>query len=131
LANWDGFSRTNYFRVKDVAAFRKTMEQYEVQVWTKDDTDTCDWFGLGANDGDWPSYNPETDEDIWFPEILAKHLVDGEVAILQTVGAERLRYLTGYAIAINGRGEHVEVSINQIYDLAKAKFGVEPTEACY
>jgi hypothetical protein len=48
-------------------------------------------------------------------------------------GAEKLRFITGYAEAINSKGERVSVNIDTIYDLAKQKFGkdVEVTPAQY
>ena len=61
MANWYGSSRTNYVRVKDADAFRKDMEQYEVEIFTNRDDQQM--FALGANteDGEWPGYDPETD----------------------------------------------------------------------
>lgn len=46
---------------------------------------------------------------------ISSHLADGEVAILQEVGAEKLRYLTGYSIAVNSLGQTFSVDIDDIY----------------
>lgn len=132
MANWYGSSRTNYFRVKDADAFRRAMEQFEVDVWNKEGDATL--FGLGANteDGGWPSYDMETDEDFDFADKVSPHLAEGEICVMQTIGAEKLRYLSGFATAINHLGERVDVSIRDIYQLAKDKFKVEHiTEATY
>jgi hypothetical protein len=35
---------------------------------------------------------------------VAGHLVEGSVAVFIEVGAEKLRYLTGWAVAVNSSG---------------------------
>jgi len=52
--------------------------------------------------------------------MLATHLEEGWVAIVQEVGAEKLRYITGFATAINSKGETQDISIGQIYQKAEA-----------
>jgi hypothetical protein len=54
---------------------------------------------------------------------LSEHLMDDSIAIVMGAGAEKLRFITGYAEAINSKGERVDININSIYDLAKQKFG--------
>jgi hypothetical protein len=62
---------------------------------------------------------------------------EGDVLVVQVVGAEKLRYLTGYSEAFIRRGENVErvsMSINDIYPLAAKTFGISEasiTEATY
>ena len=53
-------------------------------------------------------------------KMLATHLEEGWVAIIQEVGAEKLRYITGFAIAINSKGEIQDVNIGDIYKRAEA-----------
>jgi len=50
---------------------------------------------------------------------IAELLVDGEVAIFYEIGNEKLRYLTGYAVAVNNKGERREVSLYSIEEIAK------------
>ena len=52
-------------------------------------------------------------------KMLATHLEEGWVAILQEVGAEKLRYITGYSLAVNHLGETVDIDINNIYQKAE------------
>ena len=52
-------------------------------------------------------------------EELALHLKAGEVAIVMECGAEKLRYVSGWAVAINSKGERETVDLCQIYDKAK------------
>jgi len=133
MADWHGSSRTNYFHVKDAQAFREAMSKFDVEVW--DDKEDPALFGLGCGDdsnGDWPSYDIESDDDFEFVDKVWPHLADGEVAVFQTIGAEKLRYLSGYSIAVNHTGERVSVGLGDIYELAKRTFNVEHvSEATY
>lgn len=126
MADWYGTARSNYFRVKDEAAFRETFGKVEVEIVT----DTQGRFGLLARDeyGGWPSYTFEDDlaagdddepQDFDIVATLSEHLATGEVAVLMEVGNEKMRYVTGRAIAVNGRNETAIVDLNDIYDLAR------------
>ncbi len=42
-------------------------------------------------------------EDFDLVEELAQHLADGEIAVLVEAGAEKLRYITGDAVAVRNR----------------------------
>jgi hypothetical protein len=132
MANLNGTSRTNFFKVKDATAFTQAMTDYDVDVLLEDETDDCMTFSLvpTTDGGDWPNFDARTDSNFWIPEIVAAHLVDDEIAVFQTVGVER-NSLAGYAIAINNLKETVVVSLNNIYHLAEAKFGVRPSEVIY
>jgi hypothetical protein len=122
MANWIGTARSNYFHVKDEAQFT---------IWA----DACDLdylqdkegrYAIAARDGEgWPSsYLDEHGEDfdLDLPMELATHLKDGEVAILMEVGNEKLRYLTGYAVAVNSKGEIASVGLDEIYKKAATAF---------
>lgn len=135
MANWYGASRTNYFKVKDPAAFRAWAEGLGCRVIENEGL-----YGLldgEESDGMWPSSRVVDDPDVWeddeidFAAELIEHLAIGSVAVLMTVGAEKHRYLTGCATAINSAGEVINLSIGNIYDLAEAKFGTKPTLAEY
>jgi len=47
-------------------------------------------------------------------EMVADHLIDGEVAIFMECGAEKLRYIVGCAVAVNNKREYKVVNINSI-----------------
>ena len=123
MANWYGTARSNYFRVKDNAAFL---------IWT--DALNLDSFQdkegryaiAASSDQGWPSsyYDAELGEDfdLDLPMELATHLADGEVAILMEVGNEKLRFLTGYAVAVNSKGDLVSVGLDEIYQKAATAF---------
>lgn len=131
MANWYGTSRSNYFRVKDAEAFKSHMDELGARHWSRSDGT----FAVGGDDdGHWPSsFIDDTGEcqDFDFMEEVRKHLLPGEVAIFQQAGAEKLRYVTGQAIAVHSDGRRCFVDINSIYALVKQTFGIEPTTACY
>lgn len=134
MANYYCSSRTNYFRVKDVAAFRAWAERHGVEV--HESAEHPGHFALApshsTDDGSFPSCDSEKEEDADFAAELAGHLAADSVAVILEAGAEKLCYITGYAIAINARGQRVEVSLESIYALAaRCLGGVPPTRAEY
>ncbi len=123
MANYFAFSRSNYFAVKDREAFSlfcKNLGLVVIEQEPEDkDPNAFTLVGFYNEEGGIPSYDPTTQSDIDFPEELAKHLVDGHVAVVEEIGWEKMRYLVGYAIAVNSKAETREVSLNDIYDAAK------------
>lgn len=134
MANYYANARSNYFRVTDREKFATRMEAFpDVSVHDGKDGSLC----LLADQGDgggWPScaFDSETDDyveaDLF--GVVAQHLAEGEVAVFLEAGAEKLRYICGFAVAINARGERREVGLNDIYDLA-AELGPNVTQAQY
>jgi transcriptional antiterminator Rof (Rho-off) len=58
-------------------------------------------------------------EEFDFALLLAAHLADGEVAVAMEAGAEKLRYVNGFAFAVNAAGDVRSVSLDDIYALAE------------
>lgn len=129
MANYEPFFRSNYFAVKDPEAFKKFCELHELDLFQDGDKPFYGFCGNGesgiphdAGDG--------SETDIDFMAELAKHLVDDHVAVVIEIGHEKMRYLVGYALAINSKGETAEVSVDDIY--AKAKLlGSNVTDCSY
>ena len=132
MANYYSSARTNYFRVKDVDAFNAWAKEYEdnyrVEVVDKEDT-----FGFlfdgesGVPNSRFVNGNYEPFD---FMDELSVHLADDEVAILHEAGAEKLRYINGFAIAINNKAERRVISLDDIYVYAK-ELGKNVTRAQY
>jgi hypothetical protein len=120
MANYYATARSNYFLVKDKEAFAVAMTDLGVGVWDdREDGRVGVYPDYGDSNG-WPSYDPEEDKDIEFTHIVAAHLADDEVCVLQEVGAEKLHYLNGYAIAFTNElatdaAAGVAVSLEDIY----------------
>ena len=90
--------------------------------------------GDSTDGGSWPSYDMEADTEIDLVAELAQHLPKGEVAVLMEIGAEKLRYLTGIAIAVNYKGRAAVVSLDDVYRKAARTFRVPEskiTQAAY
>lgn len=107
MANWYGSARSNYFRVKDRSKFLAWAEELGLTVMHAKDGSGL--FGIhpgDTEDGDWPApmplneggYEIDDAEPRYVAHELQQHLADGEVAVLKVIGAEKLRYLTAYAI---------------------------------
>lgn len=127
MANYYEQCRSNYFKVKYLEAFKAFLKSFEPTLTLIEDGDRV---GFLAEEG-LPSYRvAEEDDDEdgdrgddedgvdFFPE-LAQHLQDGEVAIITGCGYEKMRCMTGFATAVNSKGEIQYVSIEEIYDRAK------------
>jgi len=137
MATYTSTARTNYFRVKDDDAFNKWIKQFT--GLEKIVHETQGTVGILFEDGvpnvRWETEliqgeEIESEVEIDFMEELGLYLADEEVAVLQEVGNENHRYVSGYAIAVNNKGERREISINRIYNLAK-ELGSKITHAEY
>jgi hypothetical protein len=112
------------------------MANYEVTVIEQKIGEETGYGILDADsDGgglQWSQFNEETDEydDLAWEVIIGNHLKDGEVCVLMETGAEKYRYLSGWAIAFNNKGETRRVDITDIYNLAK-ELGTGITQAEY
>ena len=133
MANYLASARSNYFHVKDLPAFTDAISAFELTIVEGSDGRVALLVADGG-EGGWPSFvfDEATDDYIDFDicELLAEHLCDGEVAVLLEVGAEKLRFLAGHAVAVNSKGQRAEVNLNDIYKLA-GELGSEVTEASY
>ena len=137
MANYYASARTNYFAVTDLEAFKAELESKtsSVQVVSKEQDGLTLVALLGSDDdgGGFPfEYEDEDGEyvELDWAEIFKAHLEDGWVAIIMESGAEKLRYIAGYAVAYNSKGETVAIDLNQIYEKAKS-LGSNITEATY
>lgn len=126
MANYYGQARTNYFAVKDGKAFEEEMANLPVEVITQTTKDGRTLYGFldGNQDGaglETLIWDEDTDEEreLDWTEILARHLADNEVAIVMEVGHEKYRYLSGYAFAVNNKGEVRDINLDSITELAR------------
>lgn len=134
MANYYEKARTNYFNVKDAIAFQDYINKFKsIDLVVNEKTGQ---YALIFDEevGVPNSYYDENDEDVEvdFIDDVSNHLTDDSIFVLQGIGNEKMRFLTGYAIAVNSKGERVDVNIDEIYELAKQKFGVkEISQASY
>ena len=139
MANYYESARSNYFKVKDLEAFKEDLDKFDgIQIVDGDSADPnrAGRVCLLATDESFPSecYDDNGDEipDMTLDKVIAKHLTEDSVFIAMGAGAEKLRYICGWAYAIDCTGEMVHINLDNIYELAKAKFeGKEVTGAQY
>jgi len=108
--------------VKDPAAFEAFCKKWDARMIRGGDKDEL--FGLiCGEEGGIPSscYDAEKEDyvEASFMDELATHLADGWVAIVREIGFEKMRYLVGYTVAVNSRGESIEVSLHKICEDTK------------
>lgn len=129
MANYVGLARSNYFKVKSVEEFSKFCNDYHLrQIGPKADSDLVGF----VSEDEGGLYLPE-DEGRDFYKDLASQLAVGHVAIINEIGYEKMRYLTGQASAVNWKGETKFVDLTDIFIPARemAGEGVDVTDVCY
>ena len=136
MADWYGTARSNYFKVRDNEAFKVFMQDLSSMFAEYDDVDNTWWLrtdDYGNGGFDWTIYDEdfEPDDSVNAMDEFASHLQEGEVAIFLEAGAEKLRYITGNALAIAWTGEIIEIDLTDIYELVAKKYGIEPCRAEY
>jgi hypothetical protein len=140
MANYYATSRTNYVEVIDPVAFADMAKRNHLEMLIEGDK--C---GLAPNvnsDGCWPSefvgFSSEigegedepADVEFTFEEHVMPLVKEGQVLVTISAGAEKLRYVSGYATAFIRQGDDVKgvsVSLNEIYGKAALAFGVPVT----
>ena len=126
MANYEGAARSNYVRIKDIAALKAALEPFAIEVSERGTNGTV-CFLSEDGDGGWPSTTlTDNDVEIEFDPVahICPHMVDGEVLVMLESGHERLRYIVGYADAYHSDGRRVGVNIENIYDKASREFDV-------
>lgn len=122
MANYYGTARTSYWLPKSRQELERELEPLPVTV-VEHGTEPGLVAILCDDEGGWPSYliDEDTDEDVEIDivDLIGRHLADDHVAVVMEVGAEKLRYLTGYAVAVNNRLERRQIHLDDIYDLAR------------
>ena len=119
MANYEGTTRTNYFRVTDEERYKELVKNFacdtdDVHHYAKNkDGKIFHMFGAYGRI-DYVSDDNElcSLSDAFYPE-LQRILPEGEAFILQEVGHEKLRY-------VNGRADIVTKDTVKYVDLATA-----------
>jgi hypothetical protein len=131
MAQYNAVARSNYFTVKDIDALTETLSPFEITIHPNPDGTLC-LLSANSNGAGWPTtaWDDETEDlvDVDIAALIAPHLADGSVAVFMEVGSEKLRYLNGVSVAINNKGERVEITLEDIYEKASA-LGTQITAA--
>lgn len=128
VANYVGVGRSNAFRVADSEKFLQWLETVP-DVRAVEEGENTYVLLCETDQGGWPFIRfegvDEEDEEFDIFIELSEHLEEGQVAVLEEVGSEKLRVLVGYAVAVNHLGETVTVNIDDVYERAAEKWGSE------
>jgi len=135
MANYYSTTRTNYFQVKNIKKFEDELYKFSenLEIHTNE-KGVCILDHLGEG---FPSnyYNEENEDylDIEWGDFFSKHLEKNYVAVIVESGAEKLRYVIGYASAYTWDGRSTHISLDDIYKKAIENFGsnIKITEAIY
>lgn len=127
MATYTGIGRTNTFYVKDAAAVKTLLEPVFTVV--DRDTGTPGAVSIFADeDGDWQTTLFAGDDDdegteIYLPDWIVDHLQPGETAVFVHIGNEGKRHLGAFAIAVHSDGRQIHLTLDEIYQRARAEFG--------
>ncbi len=113
MANYEAVCRSTRFRVKDVEAFKRDMEQLhpKMMVWEEEGKvafgEFCSlpYYRCVRQDG------VEIKEEVVdISELVQSHLADGETAVVCEIGYEKLCYVGGFQYHITGEKiEYMEI----------------------
>lgn len=137
MANYYSMGRTNYFAVNDEDLFKEKIvplvESHDGQVW-EEVKDGQTLYAIGFPDG-FPSqfYDEDSGDEyeIEWESVIREFLSDGWVCIIQEIGWEKLRYLSGGAIAFDNTGKRVSVNVYDIVKMAQENIGGIVTQPEY
>lgn len=128
MANYYGVARSNYFKVRDAAGFKSWVAEFG-GVEVKEEGEHVMLLSGDYDSGGW-SIVENTDDDMEIIDVvdfatrMSAHLQPGQVAVFMEIGHEKLRYLVGYAVAVDSHGRTVVVGLDDIYKKAAEEFGV-------
>ena len=141
MSNYTATARTNYFRVKDRAAFSDWVDSVRYQELSILVHADPQLVGLNATNGDCSGFQIDWQDDDGAEHNLlaelAQHLAEGAVAVLVEAGSEKCRYVTGFAIAVKadpaaeGGFKTLKISLGDIYRRVQSEWGCAASQAIY
>jgi len=130
MANYYETARTNYFQVKDLEKFEKWVEQFgnpsvEKGYHNNDGKICLLWGDDGYQDWGYDEDHEETNES--FRDGVGDFLMKDSILVVMGAGNEKMRYVQGWAYAVNHKGECESISIDEIYGMAEQRWGDDVT----
>jgi len=130
--------RTNYVQIEDLDGLMAALAPFQIQIGGRREN----LEGSGNNlycftsgeCGGWPTTvykdDGESDEydEFCFESCVMPYIKEGECLVALEVGAEKLRYLLGVAIAYVRHGDKIDstsLNLNAIYKQAQEELGCE------
>lgn len=132
MANYNSYSRTNYFHVTNEARFREIVAlitcEDNVVIWEGPDNT----FGFGAYGSVDMYYDEEADEYIDIAPLLQEIIPDNEAIIIHEIGYEKLRYLVSVATIITNKSiEYVNMEDQIANTVSKMGIPFKSTDMTY
>lgn len=133
MANYIAHCRSNYFHVQSPIEFSAWCDELNLEFIQ----DSEKGFALFPEES-WPCTR-ETDNkdggweetDIDFLQELSEHLETDEVAIIQEIGYEKMRYLCGVSQAVNADGNVLTLCLSDMNARVADEWGINATEVEY
>lgn len=128
MANWYGAARSNYVTISDMEGLKAAISPFELEI-AESSHGSYDpvKFCLLAGEEGWPIWSPDGGIEFDFKTHVMPFVIEGEVLVIMEAGAEKKRYVTGYAGAYVRHGDTVRatfLSLNDIYAQAATAFGI-------
>lgn len=112
MADFFATSRSNYVLVKDVTAAIDSLKHYDIPIHRHPKNANAIMLAGCDADGTFSTTcHGLVEAYLDIPEWCKKHLVEGQVLVLVSAGAEKLRYVTAWAEAYTWKGERVSVDL--------------------
>lgn len=119
MSNYYETYRTNYFKVTDVDKLKEIVDNIDAELWENDEEENYYAFGRIGSWG-YDTYYDEEDNEIDTCKELQNILDKDQVCIINSIGHEKLRYLTAYSTVITND----EIKYTDVFE--KEKELVEP-----
>lgn len=124
MSQWYGTARSNYVRIKDMAALKEAIKDINITIET-DPEGRVAFFGNDSDSGGWPTVEIDDGYEPFDPAVsICPHMQEGEVLVCMQAGAEKQRYVTGHALAYSHLGQVCGVNLDDIYQKAADQFKV-------
>jgi hypothetical protein len=126
MANYYGAARSNYVHIDNMPGLEKALAPFDIKISPEleDNTLFC-LYSTDPDRGGWPgtAYTDDHEEiEFSIEESVMPYVREGECFVAMEAGAEKLRYITGYASAYVRRGDSIEstdISLDDIYRQAR------------
>ncbi len=132
MADFYATSRSNFVLVKDVTAAIDSLKHYNIPIHRHPANKNAIMLAGGDYNGMFnPSYVDESGDEIHLDlaEWASSHLQQGQVLVLVSAGAEKLRYISAWAKAYTWKGEVVTVDLlTSLFSKLQSDLGIAPSE---
>ena len=132
MANFYATSRSNFVLVKDVQAAIDSLKHYDIPIHRHPTNKNAIMLAGCEDNGTFSSsYVDDNNEDVYLDlaEWSATHLQQGQVLVLVSAGAEKLRYISAWAEAYTWKGEVITVDlIETLFSRLQSDLGIAPSE---